>query len=408
MRRETFGERIALFVPMPFHRLGFHTLVVWLVAVAAAYAQPSIDATFGTWSHKGVITISGSGFGSKTSPAPIVWDDASGGDPMFTWDGAWPNCDLNANHNLAYRAPTENGRNVPLPHNRISKYISGAHYSLAPGAECGYNVIVFKKREITSFPAYSYWSYYQRADDGWTFGDPLISDNNFKTFAYSFGVGPYNLPNNWYAEYNPPPTSATDGATWHLNDDGGGERFSLQRPDQNGHGHFWEAGANPMSGQWTKVEIEAKYTPLNDGYFKLWENGVLKIDYVGRTDNYADLGTTRTEGIGGYAREYPSKSNWRYFADIYLDYSRARVILGNAPTFAASTVREVQMPTVWNDSSIQISANLGAFANDELAYVYVSTRRATSTKSGAIRTSEAALSRTTRRPQSQYRRQARR
>jgi hypothetical protein len=364
---------------MPFHRLGFHTLVVWLVAVAAAHAQqPSIDQTFGTWSHKGVVTISGSGFGSKASPQPVVWDDASGGDPMFTWDGAWPNCDLNAGHNLAYRTPSETGRLIPLPHNRIEKYISGAHYGHVPGPQCGYNVIVWKKREITQFPAYSYWSYYQRADDNWTFAaNPLDpTANNFKTFAYSEGVGPYNIPNNWYAEFNPRPASAADGASWHLNDDGiGGERFTLLSPDRNGNSLFWGEAVNPMSGRWTKVEIEAKYTNLDDGYFKLWENGVLKINYVGRTDNYADLGTTRTEGIGGYSSENSfeqwAQNNWRYFADVYLDYSRARVILGNAPTFAGSTVREVQVPTVWNDASIQITANLGAFADDQVAYLYV-------------------------------------
>ena len=49
------------------------------------------------------------------------------------------------------------------------------------------------------------------------------------------------------------------------------------------HSHFWDGAVNPMSGRWAKVEIEAKYTNLNNGYFKLWENGVLKVNYVGRT-----------------------------------------------------------------------------------------------------------------------------
>ena len=84
-----------------------------------------------------------------------------------------------------------------------------------------------------------------------------------------------------------------------------------------------------------------------------------------------DCGTTRTEGIGGYSSEYPNKSNWRYFADVYLDYSRARVILGNAPTLDASTVREVQVPTSWSDSSISVTANLGKFADGRTAYLYV-------------------------------------
>ena len=76
--------------------------------------------------------------------------------------------------------------------------------------------------------------------------------------------------------------------------------------------------------------MEVKDTNLIDGDIKLWENGVLKVDYSGKTDGLE--GTTRTEGIGGYARNNPVISNRRYFADVYLDSSRARVILGNAPT----------------------------------------------------------------------------
>ena len=90
---------------------------------------------------------------------------------MLKWDGAWPNCNGNGGENLAYRTPSEVGRVIPLPHNRISRYISGAHYGPVPGPECGYNVILWKTREMTSFPSYSYWSYYQRADDNWTFGN---------------------------------------------------------------------------------------------------------------------------------------------------------------------------------------------------------------------------------------------
>jgi hypothetical protein len=124
-----------------------------------------------------------------------------------------------------------------------------------------------------------------------------------------------------------------------------------------------------MSGAWAKVEMELKYSNRSDGYIKLWENGVLKIDYRGTTDRLP--GSARTEGIGGYARNYPRTSNWRYFADVYLDYSRARVILGNAPTLEASTVREVQVPAAWSNDRIAVSANLGTFNAGQVAYVYV-------------------------------------
>jgi hypothetical protein len=102
---------------------------------------------------------------------------------------------------------------------------------------------------------------------------------------------------------------------------------------------------------------------------KLWENGVLRVDYVGHTDRLG--GATRTEGIGGYARKYNQPNNWRYFADVYLDYSRARVVLGNAPTYAESSIREVQIPQSWSDSAITLSVNLGKFTDGQTAYLYV-------------------------------------
>ena len=341
-------------------------LLVLLAFSATAYAQPTISGATGSWSHKSSVIINGSGFGSKDAAAPVIWDDASGAKVSDLWDEAWPSCQGNSEYNLAYRTPSQTRGSVGLPHTRHSKYIAGAHFGADPSADCGFAVILWKVRNITSFPAYSYISWYQRADDGWQFG----TQNNYKTFAYSTGRGPYNLPNNWYVEYNVPPTSPLSPVQWHLNDDAFGmPTQSLQDPDQNGNSFYAGMAVNPMGGAWTKVEMELKYTDLNDGYIKLWENGVLKIDYAGSTDRL--LGTERTEGIGGYSNNYPFTSNWRYFSDVYLDYSRARVILGNAPTLDASTVREVQVPTSWSDSSISLSVNLGAFHDGEAVYLYV-------------------------------------
>lgn len=295
--------------------------------------------------HKGSVTISGAGFGVKAQAAPVVWDDVSGSDIRQKWSGAWPS--QNAGTNTAYRIPQ---RGIAPPHGRASRYIAGAHY---PGtdATAGYNVIFWKNRTFSSYPAYTYASWYQRMDNGWVFGGSG-SDNNLKAFAFSVCCSPYQMPNNWYIEYNPQPASRTSGASWHLNDDGA----SLQYPDANGHRHWWSSAVNPMAGAWTKIELEIKYTNQSNGYIKLWENGVLKVSYLGTTDKYP--GMNRTEGIGGYARERTA-SNWRYFSDVYLDYTRARVVLTNSATLASSTIIEPQIPATWTDSAITFTANLG-------------------------------------------------
>ena len=56
-----------------------------------------------------------------------------------------------------------------------------------------------------------------------------------------------------------------------------------------------------MSGRWTKIEMEPNTRSAKDGYIKLWENGVLKIDCQGETDG---LPGTAHRGDRGYARNY--------------------------------------------------------------------------------------------------------
>jgi len=246
------------------------------------------------------------------------------------------------------------------------------------GGDNGRAVMVFKDRTMSSYPQYSYISWYQRADDNWWFNP--ADDYNYKTFDFSNGSTPYTnnesspgvsnpYDSNWYTAYaSLELSSRTAGVDYAMNDDGA----SLQNPDANGHSmaNWWlGAATNPMGGTWAKVEMEIVYTNTTSGYIKLWENGALKIDYAGSTDK--NIGTTRNEGIGGYARDR-SINNWRYFADIYLDYSRQRVLIGNAATLAGSTTfREVQVPSVWSNTSITVTVNQGAFANSANAYLYV-------------------------------------
>lgn len=336
-------------VPHAIARLAYAAALVVVPAVAAS-AQPVVTNVSGSWTQKGSITIQGTNFGTKPTAAPTIWDDCSGTSIYDLWTGGWPSGSVNSTYNIAYRTPI-NG--VPLPHNRITKYLAGAHGE-SGGADAGYDVMVWKNRTISG-TAYTYASWYYRTDPKWVFGLGF-GDDNFKNYAWSNGGEPY-AGQYMYVEYNPRFTCATcTNGSWA--------------------GHFgWGADATNLYQQWVKVEMEIKWSQGSDGSAKVWDNGRLVINYAGVTDkdNVDALmtGTSRTDAIGGYGRDYPSPTNWRYFADLYLDYSIARVILGDAPTLSASTRREVQIPTAWSNSSVSVSANLGAFADGSTAYLYV-------------------------------------
>lgn len=338
--------------------LGRVTALLMVLWASSAAAGPVIQQSSGTLSHKGTVTITGSGFGTKTTPAPVVWDDASGSKLLDKWSGYWPDVSPTDNNNVAYRAPSPG---IDLPHANITRYIAGSHGDNA-GYNAGWNVILFKNRTISSYPAYTYASWYQRADDAWTF----CGDNNYKVFDYSKGTSPYTFPENWYIEYNPRPTSLTSGAGWHLLDDALGQ---ANQSLQDSNSWWWDNAVNPMSGVWSKVELEIKYTNQSDGYIKLWENGVLRVDYAGSTDKYP--ATSRSEGIGGYVRCSGYANNWRYYADVYLDYSRSRVVLANNVDLSKATIVETQIPSSWSNNSVTVTGNLGKLTSGQTAYLFV-------------------------------------
>jgi hypothetical protein len=66
-----------------------------------------------------------------------------------------------------------------------------------------------------------------------------------------------------------------------------------------------------------------------------------------------------------------SSSNTLWVDDVYVDTTWARVMLGNAPTYEASTKTQVQIPKVWADGSVTVTVNTDSFAPGERAYLYV-------------------------------------
>lgn len=327
------------------------------LGAATAIAQPVIDEVRGVWEHEATVTVEGRGFGEKPRAEPLVWDDASGTQVQTLWDGAWPVDSTNRDFNLKYRDPI---RGVKPPHGRIGRYLAGAHGESKPRA--GYNVMVWKAYAQTGTTYASFW--YQ-IDPAWTTG----GDNNHKMGIHSTGEPPY-VPPHFHIIYagGKGPSSATAAVQWNIYS--GREQFLRENPRRN-FARTWtggRAGTNP-TGRWVKVEYVAKWSAGDDGFFRIYDDGALVLDYRGRTD--AAPGTARAQAFGGFARPYGESTNWRYFTDLYFDTSHARVILGNRERLDDCTVREVQIPQVWSDGSVTIQANLGTFTAGDTAYLFV-------------------------------------
>ena len=327
-----------------------------LIASTYALGAPTVSSVSGALDHNGSITISGSGFGSKATAAPWVWDNATASKFTDVWGGAWP--DQLPGYNTGYYPPM---RGVNPPHSHDSRMIAGAH-AANTGADSGYDVIMFKSLQMPAFPMTFYASWYQLADSSWHFG----GDNNFKTFDYSEGGNPYALNQSWYTAYGPPhPSSNTDtGVQWTIE-----TGTPMLNPDVNGHNAWWGGAVNPMGGKWSKVEIAFKATNQNDGWLIVWENGKKVVNYKGPTDTYP--GKLRTLGVGGYSRMQGYTTNWRYYDDVYIDTTLQRVVLADNAVLANASIVELQIPVAWSDGSITATVNLGKFGSGQAAYLFV-------------------------------------
>jgi hypothetical protein len=75
------------------------------------------------------------------------------------------------------------------------------------------------------------------------------------------------------------------------------------------------------------------------------------------------------EGSDGWV---PSPAGSQFWADdVYVDTTWSRVMIGDAPVFSACTVREIQIPTAWNDQSISIIVNTKAYPTGKPKYLFV-------------------------------------
>jgi len=102
---------------------------------------------------------------------------------------------------------------------------------------------------------------------------------------------------------------------------------------------------------------------------------------VDATGNLTMSGSSRYFSFGGYweprysndtSPAEPFSDDYRYFADLYLDTTWQRVMICTGSTWAAKGTCEMQIPnTTWNDTSIQVTVNRGAYGSTDSAYLYV-------------------------------------
>lgn len=330
--------------------------------------------------HGAAFTVTGSGFGSKAGH-DLTWDDCSHGDPITDrWDGYWPSAAASA-FNMDYRTPAALGRGVSTPHSNVTAYLCGCHRAI--GSNLGQNVAIWKNYTRTLLH-YSYWHWYERIDPNWSYGIGDPNDGNYKIYGYSVGGSIYELPDCWYlaadasSNYPTADTCLADfcnaSQTSHAvigNDD--------SVPAGTGMSYYGYPGSNPPVGgvlgysfpspqqNWVRRELLIRWDNAagGTGDIRFWTNntaGVLDVA-GGHTDGLP--GTARSEGIGGYARDYGATTNYRYYSDVLCDRgpNPGRFYATNHATYASATIREPQPWITFSDTSCSLLCNKGQLSS---------------------------------------------
>jgi hypothetical protein len=312
---------------------------------SGAAAVPTITGVSGTLAHGGSLTITGSGFGTKSSAAPIKYDDFDNGALNTTIANGW---DVLHASNITY------SNTVLRPNSTRS-----ARSFAACGETGNFGFIAPNPNGIHTSTLYLDW--WARAD--WTTTFPT----NYKImrlFLRDVGQKPDYVFNG------------LNGQSWIL---------TSEFPTQPSEPPYWNqytwAQISQLAGTWIHYRWYGKIgDPVTGGGLHyLWTNkpgGNVEyqmVDDPGRSTNWRWIQpgdpTTFNAVLFGNATQGLCNSNI-YWDNVYVDNTLAHVAIANASTWAASTRNEVQPATAWNDGAITVTLNQGGFTSLNGPYIY--------------------------------------
>ncbi len=315
-------------------------------------AQPLITNFVGVLAQGETITITGTGFGIKFADKPLLWADVEAGDTNPTLLGRHTIWDRVSNLSITTENQDANSTNS------VRGVVN------ADGSPNNVNFILNEIPGITKVYAFVRRNY--NHPDWWN----VMAGGRFNYKFFRLWTQPIGNPTVYpntiftYAEMSPTiriTTEGVGGCKAGDDQDWGGEPLAVVPPVQ----------------QWLREEY-AVLRGNGNGVAKFWSNGILIKDLSGlytasgfcSPDPYTDAwASISIENF--WTVVAPPQGAFVYFDDVYIDDTWARVMIGNQPTFVASTHREIQIPSSWDNSSITITLNKGSFSILSNIYLYV-------------------------------------
>lgn len=332
------------------------------VIAASAQAAPAVSGVSGTLSSGQTVTIAGSGFGTKSTVAPVLWDDFEKGNSGSLVQnnaaqiGKW---DTGAGSEVVtYSTAKPRTGNKSAYHDFINNY----NASLAKN-------MTFSRLYLDFWIAADYVDRVSRNFKPWR----LYGANDSLQLDYVWlcdGQLMNRVQDSWVVgDWGGPKYS--DGKWMHV-------QLVYQESTPGG------------SDGTIRHAIDSVTAGLNSGAV-MTRKAAASFDQI-RLGHYWDRAAVDACASNGGARVY--------IDDVYVDTSWARVELGNASTYATSTHREIQVPTAWSSGSVSVKFNPGTFAAGTTAYLYVTDSNNNTSPGIAVKIGDSATSAVTPNPPS--------
>ena len=342
-------------------RKSLTTLALMFVA-AFSHAAPTIVTVTGTFTDLSTVTVSGSSFKthvdkngyshSRASFLNVVFKDvedntlASDRLSIPSQADNWEIGSDNPRTNSSYYAHRFyfDDRNAPLRHNQISTATTGEYYismwfrTPDHPNNCGSKYFRLYYGTHTSIDNFYMVSGCQ---------DGVFNDWDLRGFSESGGSPD---PDTVFGS-----TLAFQNNTWHF--------VEVWASTRTGEVSIWLDG----SRQWTRRETCAGLDLCKDEEWMdevNWNPGGQGIGFGWEAQSLTQCNANCPGNSVGGQFDYD---------DMYVSYTRARVMLCSGSTWANRGTCEMQPPTTWSDTSISFRMNQGAFANAATTYLYVIT-----------------------------------
>jgi hypothetical protein len=312
-------------------------IFLFIVIPSLCFAGPKIDSINGNFIQGNTIRIFGSQFGNKYPAEPWLYEDFESG----AIDGATIKGRLTpiGNHSWKNYQAAGNGEACVYDDTQSFNGEYSAYQLDNTSATTDQNIFVEGQKAQKRYVSYRFR--YAGSSDGIWKMDRTTS-GTVKSPPYdsppNFGWGAYIYHNNCDDFVNLGWISLPSANKWHRIE----TYFTLSTPD------------------------------VSNGTLKVWfnKNNILDRDgdllSVTSSCSVAQIDTWMSPLIANN-----TETIYTWIDDIYIDNTQSRVEVCNNNTFHNSTNCEIQIPTVWSKSSIDIIVNKGALESGQTAYLYV-------------------------------------